>query len=289
MWPPADFRANPAYRLSRRAELETARPLLYWAETNGRGMRVTAAAAAMTLEESRNSKSGVDFTGVYRTGAYCEQNPDLHAGDSPWKVRQILEMLQRHGLRPMTVCDVGCGAGHILRLLQPHLPPEAALRGYDISPPAIQLSRQFENDRLRFSCQDYLSDDFGTSDLLLCIDVLEHVPDYLGFLAQLRTRATLKIFHIPLEMCARSALCSRSILRNRAETGHLHYFNLDTALVTLRDTGYKVIDSFYTPSFRLSLNTAGRKERLLRTLFRVTSRDFEARVLGGYSLLALAE
>jgi SAM-dependent methyltransferase len=230
-----------------------------------------------------------DLADLYRSGAYCEMNPELHAGDSPGKVQHILTMLHRRNLSPRSVCEVGCGAGRILALLQPHLAPESLLHGYDIAPRAVELCRQLENERLRYFCRDLPEADREPYDLLLCIDVVEHVPDYIGFLASLRARGVFKIFHIPLEMCARYAAFSGPILTNRSQAGHLHYFNRETALATLRDTGYEVVDWFYTPAYKPHLPTAGRRERLLRMLFRFVSDDLNARVLGGYSLLVLAK
>ena len=71
--------------------------------------------------------------------------------------------------------------------------------------------------------------------------------------------------------------------------GHLHYFNRETALATLETAGYTIVDSLYTPSYRLSMSVVGRRENLIRSLFRVTSENVRAHVLGGYSLLVLAK
>jgi hypothetical protein len=79
---------------------------------------------------------------------------------------------------------------------------------------------------------------------LAAIDVFEHVPDYLGFLRQLRAKAGPKIFHIPLELWAMSAVSRRWLPESRQSARHLHYFNRDTSLAALRDTGYEIVDRF---------------------------------------------
>ena len=55
------------------------------------------------------------MSGMYTSGEYLEKNPHWHAADSPWKAGQILKMIQKNGLHPATVCEVGCGAGEILK------------------------------------------------------------------------------------------------------------------------------------------------------------------------------
>src|SRR5271157_5185042 len=55
---------------------------------------------------------------IYADGGYLEKNPLWHTDESPFKVRQILRMLQKDCLNPKTACEVGCGAGEVLKLLQ---------------------------------------------------------------------------------------------------------------------------------------------------------------------------
>ena len=54
----------------------------------------------------------------YTTGSYLESNPDWHVEDSAWKAEQVQAMLDRHSIAPRTVCEVGCGAGEVLRQLR---------------------------------------------------------------------------------------------------------------------------------------------------------------------------
>jgi len=61
---------------------------------------------------------------LYLDGEYIAKNPEWHVEESPWKARQILRMLRKNHLAPKTVCDVGCGAGEVLRQLHEHLDGE---------------------------------------------------------------------------------------------------------------------------------------------------------------------
>jgi hypothetical protein len=77
----------------------------------------------------------------------------------------------------------------------------------------------------------------------------------------------------------------------RKSVGHIHYFTKETALATLTDTGYSILDYFYTGSY-LELPNRGWKTNLLnipRKFVFSFNKDLAARLLGGYSLLVLAQ
>lgn len=231
---------------------------------------------------------------MYLDKQYLEMNPTYHVEDSPAKVREIARMVGKHGLRPGTVCDVGCGAGEVLRLFQPRLPSATLLHGYEISPHAFALCKERENASLKFFCGDLLSTETAPYDLLLCVDVFEHVEDYMGFLRKLRPKAAYKIFHIPLDMSVRSVLRRTPIVKGRRELGHLHYFSKDTALMTLQDTGYEIVDWFYTrPPVNgggpLKTKLAKSSKRLPKKMVSTVSVDLEVRLFGNCSLMVLAK
>ena len=226
---------------------------------------------------------------IYTDGTYLSKNPVWHADDSAWKAAHIATMLERHGLAPRTVCEVGCGAGEILRSLSTRLDPSTRFIGYDISPDAFALCSAKSGPRMEFRLANILDEDVHF-DLAMAIDVFEHVEDYFGFLRKLRTKAEHKIFHIPLELSAQMVFRGKPLLDARRSVGHIHHFSKETALATLEDCGYTVIDNFYT-SGRTELGNLGWKTQLLKfprqALYRVNP-DAAARVLGGYSLLVLA-
>jgi len=227
---------------------------------------------------------------IYETGEYVERNPTYHVEDSPWKARQILRIIRKNSLEPRTVCEIGCGAGEILKQLQSSMPDDTEFSGYEISPQAFALGQLRENERLHFYCEDLIKADRPYFDLLLCIDVFEHVQDYIGFLRDLRSKARYKLFHIPLDMSAQWVMRGRPILREREQAGHLHYFMKDTALAALRDAGYQVLDWSYTPgAIDQPRSVKAKMASLPRRLLVRLNQDFAVRLLGGYSLLVLTE
>jgi hypothetical protein len=233
---------------------------------------------------------GFDMSEMYSDGRYLANNPSWHEEDSPWKTNQVIRMLDRHRLDVTSVCEVGYGAGEILNRLAKHYPTKDFF-GYEISPQAFELSMQKAGPNLSFRLEDLTEQDDQHFDLLMAIDVFEHIEDYIGFLRKLRPRATYKLFHIPLDLSVQTVLRSGPISNNRTNYGHLHFFTKETALATLKEADYQILDSFYTPG-ALELPNRGWKGRLLRAprklSFRV-SEDLAVRVFGGYSLLVLAK
>jgi SAM-dependent methyltransferase len=227
---------------------------------------------------------------IYQNGVYLRTHPSWHTEESPFKVKQIRKMLKRNGIAPRTVCDVGCGAGLVLKELQPHLPAECACWGYDVSPDAIGMCKRESWPNLQFCVNDIRRDKSAAHfDLILVLDVFEHVDDYLGLLRDIRPKGKYKLFHIPLDLSVQAVARKHGLLRRRDEHAHLHYFTKETALRTLTDVGYKLIDYFYTPRcIELGDLLVQRMARLPRRLFYAVAPDLTVRFLGGYSLMVLA-
>lgn len=224
----------------------------------------------------------------YLNGEYLLSNPSWHSGDATWKTRNIVKCLKRQSLSPSSICEVGCGSGEILIQLSQQINCHQYC-GYEISPQAFEICKTKESEKIKFRLSDLTQDNKAFFDLLLVMDVFEHVEDYFGFLRSLSTKSKYQIFHIPLDMTVSSILRNHPILFARQHVGHLHYFSKDTALKTLEDTGYKVIDSFYTSGSidipRKTLKT--RLANLPRTMLYSLNPDFAVRLLGGYSLMVM--
>lgn len=228
---------------------------------------------------------------LYETDQYLKNNPGWHEEDSPWKVERILEMVRKHGLSPKKIVDVGCGAGALLSILQKSLPPETELYGYDVAPTAIAVAEKRQNEKLKFVCQDILKTKDQDADLLLLMDVFEHIPDYMGFLTSLNRYAKQFMFHIPLDMNMLHLLQDRQIL-SRDVAGHLHYYSKATGLRTLEDCGYKIVDWTYTRVYETDKAMRSPLKRLLslpRSIGMALSPDISVKLFGGCSLMVLAE
>lgn len=223
-------------------------------------------------------------------GEYLKNNPTWHIEDSPWKAKQIIKMLNRNpGINPKSVVEIGCGAGEILNQLYLSMPGDVSFTGYDISADAINLARTRAKERLAFKHENFLETNLKP-DLLLMIDVFEHVDDYLGFLRLSRNKAKNTIFHIPLDISVQGVLRNMPMV-NRNSVGHLHYFMKETAIATLVDAGYDIVDFFYTAgNLELPRKTLKAKIAFLpRKIMYKVNEDMAAKILGGFSLLVLAK
>ena len=227
---------------------------------------------------------------IYKDGTYLDNNPSWHSGDSRWKAERITDILARNALETHSICEIGCGAGGVLYELALQF-PEKKFSGYEISPQAYELCHSKEQrENLTFSNSDLLREDIDPFDLVLSIDVFEHVEDCFGFLRQLKDKGTYKVFHIPLDLSVQKLLRGYPLLRSRRQLGHVHYYTKDLALDLLTDCGYTVVDHCYTNS--LDLPGQDWKTRLVRLpikLCYLLNQDLAVRLLGGYSLMVLAK
>jgi predicted TPR repeat methyltransferase len=224
---------------------------------------------------------------IYVDGTYGDRNPDWHTADSAWKAERIREILTDNAVRFASCVEVGCGAGVIIETLAGWY-PSARCVGYDVSPDAAHFWPQRKHPEMFFKTDFVTAKD--TFDLLLLIDVFEHVEDYLGFLRALSGRAGHFVFHIPLEMHV-SAVLRDQHLHARQQVGHIHYFSKATALATLADAGFDVVESRFTKLSQQTVEGVHGRTRianLARRGLEVVSQSAAAKLLGGYSLLVLA-
>jgi len=230
----------------------------------------------------------MSFDERYIDGSYVERNPTFHVEDSPWKAQQILRLLENRDLTPKSVAEVGCGAGEILVQLAKAM-PETSFSGFELSPQGYEMCREREGEQTRYFNADFFEGEDKEFDLVLCLDVFEHVEDFFSFLRNLRRRGKAFVFHIPLDMNTQMVARKKAILSVREAVGHLHYFSKDTALAVLRECGYSVDTWSYTPSG--TERPSSLKQRILkipRKLSFKISKDLTVRLMGGYSLIVYA-
>jgi len=230
------------------------------------------------------------FIQRYQDGEYLSRNGDWHEGDAAWKAGHVAAILRANDVAPVRVADAGCGTGGVLVQLQAMLPPGVELTGFEIADAAYRTAATRGNERLRFVhglVEDRAGDPF---DLVLAMDVFEHVPDYLGFLERLRGTAHRFVFHVPLDLSVAGLLAGLPMHRRRT-VGHLHYYTAETAAASISDSGYRIVDSRLTHAV-MQPPPRGWKRRLRMLpdrLLHAASPAVAARLLGGHSLLVLAE
>lgn len=224
---------------------------------------------------------------MYTDGEYVRKNPTWHVEDSPWKAQQVVKILERNSVMPKTIAEVGCGAGEVIRRVSLAF-PDARCRGFEISPDAIERTRGRESEKLSYHLCDVLQTT-ERFDLVLLIDVIEHIEDCFGFLRSLRKNTEYIVAHIPLDLSLLSLLIDTP-MANRRSAGHVHYFTKTTALALLSDTGYTVHDWFYPTGAHFLPHKHWRTG--LASVFRAAGEriapGLNAVLLGGASIMVLA-
>ena len=221
---------------------------------------------------------------IYADGTYLANNTTWHEEDSPYKAALIERSIERTKTNFRTCVDVGCGGGLVASLIAERH-PDAAVFGFDISPDASAFWPAKRGVTFR---QENILDTNERFDLALCLDVFEHVEDYIGFLKQLRANASRFVFKIPLDMNIDKLI--RSHRPERELIGHLHYFSAYTALATLKDCGYEVVDSFYTADWAASSPRTAKQiiGRIPRVLVGAMGDTLAAKLMSGYGLVVTA-
>lgn len=226
----------------------------------------------------------------YLTSEYLEHNPTWDVQDTPWKANLVAATLDRNRIKPASICEVGCGSGGCLAELRAKY-PEVELSGFDIAPDAASFWKRYEGLNIHFEVGDVLQKATQKYDVLLMLDVIEHVADPHAFLAGLHGKASYYVFHIPLDLSAASVFRETPLLYVRDKVGHIHYFTKQLALSLLRESGYQIIDASYTGA-AFTAPARSWKTLIARPLRRIIhallGKDRGVRLLGGETLIVLA-
>jgi predicted TPR repeat methyltransferase len=224
---------------------------------------------------------------IYTDSTYLQNNPTWHEEDAPMKTQYILQLLKRHPIQLKTICEAGCGSGAILQNLQNELPKETQFWGYDISPDAIAIAQQKTNAQLQFQLLDITQANTQKFDLLLVIDVLEHLENYFIFLQSIQTKSTYTLFHIPLDMSLWSLFREKMLIESKQKVGHMHNFTEDFVKSILQDYGFEIVDSIYTPPTFEKMNAKQKIVNGFRKFLFALNKRFASKILGGYSIMVL--
>lgn len=226
----------------------------------------------------------------YLDATYSINNPNWDRADAPWKAGHVLSVLKDHQIQPLKVCEVGCGAGDILSIISEKLPLSKSV-GYDVSPHLTRFwAAHADSKNIQFILGDFNEVNTEVFDVLLMLDVFEHVRDPFTFLESAKNWARWFVFHIPLDLSVTSVARGYPLMNGRNMSGHIHYYTKDLALATLRDTGYDIVEWRYTGA---SLNSPQRSllTRLVAPVRRILyffNHDLAVRIVGGDTLLVLA-
>ena len=238
----------------------------------------------MPQAATRRDKTG-GIPSLYSDGSYLAATAGTwHLEDAPFKARNVEKMLVRNAIVPATACEIGCGAGGVLAEIH-RTYPSCSCTGYEVADQPYQMSLRFAEPGLSFVNGDAFVDG-RHYDLVLVMDVVEHVEDCFQFLRNCRAKGEHKLYHIPVD-----AHCS-AILRGYNSwdsVGHIHTFTMETVRKALEYTGHTIIDFVLTDVATGAPVKLGRTRiaNLVRRPVAHWSKPLACRLFGGYSVLAL--
>jgi len=182
------------------------------------------------------------MTTHYTDGSYWASRKGFR---SEYKVPLLLAAMEQAGVKledSTRILEVGCGNGAFLwpfsetvaKLgVRPHF------EGIDIADNAISEARQTSGaNPPAFTCTTLDAYD-SSHDIVLLIDVVEHVPCPLDFLTSVRRLAPLMFLHLPIEHSFLHLLTGRPTASYQAYR-HIHFFSLETARLLIEDAGWRI-------------------------------------------------
>jgi len=146
---------------------------------------------------------------LYEEEDYIKMNPLLHAEDSQWKIETLLPFIdlfcKLNKKKTITILDIGGGAGLVLKGISKYITENHFLevRKYAVDFSKKMLEVQKKNNPDLIEC---LNGDINKInlrnweiDIILMIDVLEHINNPKLTLKKLRKISKFIIFKVPLE------------------------------------------------------------------------------------------
>ncbi len=231
------------------------------------------------------------YSNIYNDGQYHTNNPTWHKSDSLYKVGFIKTLLSKNKLEPKNVCEIGCGNGEIIKILSEQY-KDCSFLGIDISQRAVELAQETPVENVVFQVADILENSFIVEDkfdLILTIDLIEHLENYFEYLRKINSMSTHTIFHIPLDMSIWTLFREKMLVESKNRVGHIHNFTETFILSVLEDMGYKIVDKIYTEPNYKPLGLKAKIVFTLRKMLFKLNKRFCSKTIGGLSLMVLTE
>lgn len=199
---------------------------------------------------------------LYLKDEYIKKNPSLHEEDSEWKIGKIILLIDKLikknyiNSNEINLLDVGGGAGLILKEISNYIERVYSIRvnryALDLSPGMLAVQEK-NNPSARLLNEDICRTSLRNKeiDIVLMIDVIEHIPDSVKALKELGRISRFAIFKVPIEDNLISNvwnfLKQGQPRQNAIGTiGHINIYNPITLKHQIEQNGGSILKSFYT-------------------------------------------
>jgi SAM-dependent methyltransferase len=193
---------------------------------------------------------------IYNDNTYLEYNPTIHIEDSEFKFNNIIKFLEKIKIqdKKIKILDIGGGAGIIGKMVMEFF----LVRGINVIFDCLDLSAEMLkiqkennpkiNKLLNCSLEDCREKDY---DLILMIDVIEHIPKK-NLAAKILNKMTKNIiYNIPIEINLFDLIRNISLLfryyKNQTKVlGHVHFFSF-LSVTSFLKKHHEVIEKKFIP------------------------------------------
>jgi SAM-dependent methyltransferase len=222
-----------------------------------------------------NDLRALEFENLYLTDEYILKHPSLHAEHSPWKVIKISLLLERFmryfkqnfKAKQLNLLDIGGGTGLILsaiaREIERNYNVQVNKFALDLSPHALEIQKKTNPDLKKALNEDICKTSLKTKemDLTLMIDVLEHIPNPVQGLKEVKRISKFVIMKVPLEdnllYNLWNLITGGKHRQNLIETwGHINMYNYGKVKHQIEKHVGKILGFYFTNVFQHSLDKA---------------------------------
>lgn len=227
---------------------------------------------------------------------YLKKNPSHHIEDSPYKFNQLMNVFSVNENYDK-ILDVGCGLGILLGLFETVVSPTVRV-GCDISFNVLKRSKKINSDFIEYIQCDGSTLPFRDSyfDLVIITDLVEHVPNPIKLLTEIRRVSKQLVIIMPME----SGLISDIIFRiltifgfetNVKRLGHIHRFNARECRFILEKSCFR-IDNYQiikANDFQTNMTLLGRLQLSISKKIMRISVNWDMKLIGAYEFIAFCK
>jgi SAM-dependent methyltransferase len=201
---------------------------------------------------------------VYLTDEYIRKHPSLFEQDSPWKASKVIPLVDKFvghfDKDEMNLLDVGGGAGLVLKVVSSYIEENHGIKvnkfALDLSPGILEIQKNKNPDLKKALNEDICRTSLGNKEiaLTLMIDVLEHVPNPIEALHEIKRISDYAIFKVPLEdnLLLRTwnfIMMGAPRRRSIANVGHVNLYNFSKLKHQIEEHAGLILDSYFTNVF----------------------------------------